>query len=94
MNRRNFIKNSAGILIAAPMVVKSESLMKICVPPKTQFIQVGGFYLGNVTNESLFAGDTLRVALRQMGDAIYRLEYSSGRVIDAFGDGRLQLVEI
>lgn len=27
LNRRNFIKNAAGLLVAAPMVVKAESLM-------------------------------------------------------------------
>lgn len=29
MNRRNFIKNAAGILIAAPMVVNANSIMRI-----------------------------------------------------------------
>ena len=29
LSRRNFIKNAAGILVAAPMVVKAESLMGV-----------------------------------------------------------------
>ena len=29
MNRRNFIKNATGLLIAAPMVCKAENIMRI-----------------------------------------------------------------
>ena len=32
MNRRSFIKNAAGLLVCAPMVVRAESLMKITLP--------------------------------------------------------------
>ena len=34
MNRRNWLRNAAGLLIAAPMVVRAESLMRVRqVPP-------------------------------------------------------------
>lgn len=32
MTRRNFIRNAVGLLIAAPMVVKAESLMRVAAP--------------------------------------------------------------
>lgn len=41
ISRRNFIKNAAGILIAAPMVVKAESLMKIVKPYENSIVGYG-----------------------------------------------------
>ena len=32
MNRRNFIKNTVGILIASPAIVKAENIMPLWVP--------------------------------------------------------------
>ena len=35
LSRRNFLRNSAGLLVAAPFVVKAESLMKVRAVPST-----------------------------------------------------------
>lgn len=77
MNRRNWLRNAAGLLVAAPMVVRAESIMRVRPIAPSGLTILMDYAKAGEDRSAVFVVEANRKALRILRDNLILCHFAS-----------------